>query len=199
MSLQVMDDEKRMLAKKYAGKQICHMDEKEISLWPKALLLKIHIITGWVIPGTELLNILVDQFQKKLVEDYGNLNTEEIEYAFRRSGTTIKDWGKEMNLNLIDQVLIPYLNERMQVSAKEEKLKHPPEQVIYTDEEIHNQRRGHLEMCYQVLRRGKMPIIFPYYAEVLVQDGFIEKPEDMDQFFSDCLGKGIENLYVKEN
>lgn len=194
-----MDDEKRMIEKKYAAKQICHMDEKEISLWPKALLLKIHIITGWVIPATELLNILVDQFQKKLIEDYGNLNTEEIEYAFRRSGTTIKDWGKEMNLNLIDQVLIPYLNERMQVSAKEEKIKHPPEQKIYTDEEIMNQRRGHLEMCYQVLRRGKVPIIFPYYAEVLVTDGFIEKQEDMDQFFSESLGKGIENLYVKEN
>ena len=199
MRLGVMDDEQWMLQKKYAAKQIGLMDEKEMSLWPKALLLKIHVITGWVIPATELLNILVDQFQKKLLEDYWNLNTEEIEYAFRRSGTTIKDWGKEMNLNLIDQVLIPYLQERIEASQNEEKRKRPPEQKIYTDAEIRNQRRGHLETAYQVMRIGRMPLIFPYYADVLIQDGFIEKSEDMDQFFSDCLEKGIENLYIKEN
>lgn len=174
------------------------MNDSELSVWPKALLLKIHVITGWVIPTTDLLNILIDQFQKKLVEDYGNLNTEEIEYAFRRSGTIIKDWGKEMNLNLIDQVLIPYLGQRIEASAVEEKRKTPPEQKIYSDEDILNQRRGQLETCYQVMRSGKMPIIFPYYAEVLIKDGFITSVEDMDQFFTDRLNRGVEMLYVKQ-
>jgi len=195
----VPDEESLMIQKKYAAPQICQMNAQELIVWPKALLLKIHIITGWVIPSGDLLNILVDQFQKKLIEDYGNLNTEEIEYAFRKSGTVIKDWGKEMNLNLIDQVLIPYLQQRIEVSANEEKRSKPPVQKIYTDEEIMDQRRGHIEMAYQVIRSGKTPLIFGYYAEVLVHDGFIKTPEDMDQFFVDRLNGGFENIYIKEH
>jgi uncharacterized protein (DUF433 family) len=46
--------------------------------------MKIHVITGWVIPVTsELYTILKDQFQKKITEDYGELNPDEIEFAFR--------------------------------------------------------------------------------------------------------------------
>lgn len=200
MSLATQDEEDRIIQKKYAAKQIRHMNDQELSLWPKALLLKIHVITGWVIPATDLLNILMDQFQKKLIEDYGNLNTEEIEYAFRKSGTIIKDWGKEMNLNLIDQVLIPYLTERVEASRNEEKKKDPPVQKIYTYEEIMNQRRGHVELAFQAMRKGYIPIMHVYFPEVLHMDGFIPRSTDesMSEFFVEQLGKGTENIYVKE-
>lgn len=176
------------------------MNEQELSLWPKALLLKIHVITGWVIPASDLLNILIDQFQKKLIEDYGNLNTEEIEYAFRKSGTIIKDWGKEMNLNLIDQVLIPYLQDRVEASTNEEKRKSPPVQKIYTDEEITNQRRGHIEAAYQAMRSGYLPIMHIYFPEVLHLDGLISRATDeaMTEFFVNWLNDGKQNIYIKD-
>lgn len=199
-SLAVLDEENVIIQKKYAAKQIRQMNDQELSLWPKALLLKIHVITGWVIPASDLLNILIDQFQKKLIEDYGNLNTEEVEYAFRKSGTVIKDWGKEMNLNLIDQVLIPYLQERIEASANEEKGKHPPVQKIMTEEEITNERRGHIESAFQAMKDGRLPIMHIYFPEVLHMDGLIPaaNEEAMTEFFVEALGKGRENIYIKE-
>ena len=89
------------------------MDPEQLVLHAQALLLKIHVITGWRIPENEtLLTVLQDQFYKKLIEDYANVNVQEIEYAFRRFGTAIKDWGKDVNLNLIDTVMVQYLAER---------------------------------------------------------------------------------------
>lgn len=109
-----------MLELKYKSQRIGEMMAADCLKWTKALLIKIHVITGWVIPDNELLNVLIDQFQKKLNEDYPDMNPDEIEYAFRQYGTQTEDWGKGMNLNLIDKILIPYRNERFEVSLKEE-------------------------------------------------------------------------------
>lgn len=177
------------------------MDDQQKSLWGKALLLKIHVITGWVIPERdELLNILVDQFQKKLTEDYGNLNVDEIEYAFRKSGTTIRDWGKAMNLTLIDEVLIPYTKQRLYLSADEERKKaDPPPTKIYTDEELENLTRGDIEAFYQRLRNGRVPYSLPenYFKPILVKDGLMTNDQTLADFFTNRLGKNIENVYVK--
>lgn len=100
------------------------MSEKEIKIAAHAILLKIHVITGWVVPADEtFLDILLDQFKKKLAESYSNVNMDEIEYAFRVYGTEVKDWGKAMNLSLIDEVMIPYLDKRSEVSRIEEQKK----------------------------------------------------------------------------
>jgi len=164
-----------------------------------AILKRVHVITGWNLPNSEsYMNDLAEEFVIMVRDSFPTMNGNQIIDAFRKHGVGVTDWGKNMNLTLMAQVMGKYYYDVEQLSIIEEKNNSKVEQVIYTDEEIKNQRRGHLEMAYQVLRRGKMPIIFPYYAEVLVTDGFIEKPEDMDQFFSDCLGKGIENLYVKD-
>lgn len=96
------------------------MTPVERGLWAKGAIIKIHVITGWVVPSNELLNVLVDQFEKKMLEGYPTLNGDEFEYAFRTYGTTVKDWGKQMNLSLIDEVLIPYMEARRNVSAIEE-------------------------------------------------------------------------------
>jgi hypothetical protein len=130
MNLNLSREENEILEVKYKSKPIGNMTESEISKWGKALLVKIHVITGWVIPASEepgkeseLMNILVDQFQKKMKESYFNVNADEIEFAFRTYGTTVKDWGKNMNLALIDEVMIPYLEARMAVSRLEEQKK----------------------------------------------------------------------------
>lgn len=172
---------------------------KKLTTAAEILLLKIHVITGWVVPASKLLSILSDQFAKKLAEDYGMLNTEEIEYAFRKSGTTIQDWGKEMNLNLLDQVLLPYLNLRLAASATEEQIKRKPTtQRIFSDEEILNERRGDLEAAYQCMRNGRLPVMFDYFNDILIMDGFITEAAEQADFFVKALNENREALYVKE-
>lgn len=103
--------------------------------WTKSLIGKIAVITGWVVPLGYILNILVDQLEKKLVESYHNVNPDEVEFAFRERGTQLKDWGKEMNLALIDEVMIPYLENRIVVSRKEEQQRNRLAMLLESKEE----------------------------------------------------------------
>lgn len=96
------------------------MAPEDLELWADSLLLKIHAITGWTVPEDVLLTVFTDQFRKKITESYPNTNPDEIEYAFRNYGTAVQDWGKQMNLSLIDQVMIPYLARRAELSKLEE-------------------------------------------------------------------------------
>lgn len=196
----LQDQDKRMMELKYAAPRICDMDHNLQSMWAKSLLLKIHVITGWVIPDTDLLTILIDQFEKKLIENYGMLNVEEIEYAFRSSGTVVKDWGKSMNLALIDEVLIPYLNSRFELSATEERLKaEPPEQKLYNDQELDDQQRADIEAFYQRLLKGQIPYKIPeYFKPMLIKDGLMRPEEYVEHFLSHRLNNGFKNIYTKE-
>lgn len=110
---------------KYSGKGFGVMTEDERWFSAQTLLLKIHAITGWAIPTNEMMEILIDQFQRKLSEGYKNVNIQEVEYAFRNKGADVKDWGKAMNLSLFDEVMIPYLVHRADLSRTEESLKKP--------------------------------------------------------------------------
>lgn len=101
---------------------------EDLNTWASVLLVKINAITGWIIPD-ESLEILVDQFRKKLTESYANCNPDEVEYAFRNYGTGVKDWGKQMNLSLIDEVMVPYLERRFELSRVEEQKTKPIPQI----------------------------------------------------------------------
>lgn len=116
-------EENSILSVKYAALPIGKLKPLELVAVPKALLLKISTITGWVIPEDEFGDILVDQFRHLLTEKYSSCNPEEIEFAFRMFGTTVKDWGKQMHLALVDEVMIPYMNRRSEVSKHEESYK----------------------------------------------------------------------------
>ena len=191
------NEENKMIQLKYAARKICELTEHELSIRVKALLLKINVITGWVLPSNEaVMTVLKDQFYKKVIEDYSNLNTEEIEYAFRQAGTTTKDWGKELNLSMIDEVLIPYSVKRFEVSRKEEDKVPPPPQKIYTDQEILNQRRAEIEIAFQAMKRGYFPIIHKYFSEVLKEDGFIKEENEMTDFFVKSIAN-VEKLYER--
>lgn len=108
------------------------MAPDDVELWADALLLKIYAITGWTVPEGTMLTVFTDQFRKKIIESYANTNPDEIEYAFRNYGTTVKDWGKAMNLALIDEVMIPYLSRRAELSKVEEQktLPEPPAEPV---------------------------------------------------------------------
>lgn len=120
----LLPNENKVLELKYTGKQFDVMNENERWFAAQTLLLKIHAIKGWTIPASEMMDILIDQFQHKLKEGYKNVTVAEMEYAFRNS-TDIKDWGKALNLSLIDEVMLPYLENRFDLSQQEEKLKKP--------------------------------------------------------------------------
>jgi hypothetical protein len=185
------------LAKKYAAPRLATLNPVDLNTTCRVLLLKIHVITGWVIPANELMIILVDQFSKKLSESYGMLNVEEIEYAFRNQGTIIEDWGKEMNLNLLDKVLIPYLNQRLQVSQMEERKKDPPVQKFYTTQELDDLHRGDVEAFFQRCRSGVVPNGVPsYFKDILEKDGLL-KDESVEVYFTRKLGDGSLNIYTK--
>lgn len=131
-------EESKVLEVKYSGKTFGVMTEEERWFAAQTLLLKISAITGWTIPVSEMMDILIDQFQKKLQEGYRNTTIAEIEYAFRNRGMDVKDWGKALNLSLMDEIMIPYLSERAELSKVEEHLKTKPmieEKKQLTDEE----------------------------------------------------------------
>ncbi len=187
--------EQQIIRAKYSAKQIGLMDDNEKRRWGKSLLLKIHVITGWVIPESELMNILSDQFQKKLSESYADMNVEEIELSFRKGGTTVKDWGKAMNLALIDEVLIPYLEERKRLSHEVEEKGVPVVQKVYTDQELDNLHREDVENFYQRLRSGIVPEGIPtYFKDILEKDGLL-KEETLVDFFTRKINSGAGNIY----
>jgi hypothetical protein len=118
-----LQEESKVIEMKYAGKAFGKMTETERRLSSYQILIKIHAIRGWTIPASELMDILVSEFQKKLSESYANVNEEEMMYAFRNFEPDLKDWGKALNLSLIDEVMLPYLENRMELSKLEESLK----------------------------------------------------------------------------
>src|SRR5438105_6604094 len=114
-------EEYRICKLQYKEQPFARMSPENVKGHSTGLLIKISIITGWTIPEQkEIKTVLYDQFSKKLVEDYGSLNVQEIEYAVRNYGTTVKDWGKSINLSLIDQAIEPYLHKRAAIRKLEE-------------------------------------------------------------------------------
>lgn len=118
-----MPTEKKQLELKYASKRFGKMNDDELDIAATKALISICIITGWTPPPQEYEEIMVSQLAKKMAESYQNLNMEELEYAFRNKGLNIKDWGKVTNLALIDDVLMPFLDNRFDISAQEEKIR----------------------------------------------------------------------------
>jgi hypothetical protein len=194
------DEENRMIQLKYAAKKISEMSEGELRVWAKLFLLKINVITGWVLPMNEVVQtVLKDQFAKKLIEDYPSLNTEEIEYAFRHSGTSTEDWGKELNLNMVDKILWPYELKRRELSRLEERMQPPPPKKPYDPEEVLNQYRFEIETAFQAIRKGYKPIIHTYFGETLIQDGLMKEGANIHEFLTKAVNDpNRKNLYVHD-
>lgn len=119
----LMPEEKRILELKYSGKRFSQMQGAELQSTAKQTLLRIHVIAGWVMPPDELVLILIDEFTKKITESYGNVTMDEVCFAFREKSHSVKEWGKALNISLIDEVMIPYLEKRIEVSKIEEQKK----------------------------------------------------------------------------
>lgn len=189
--------ERDIIRVKYAALQFGKLSEQNLWVYAKAILLKIHVITGWTIPSDKMMDVLLDQFVKKLRESYPDVNPEEMEYAFRHYGTVVKDWGKNMNLSLIDEVMTTYLDDRYRISHEVEERKEPPPAITYTDEELDNFHRQWTEEFYQRIRRGLVEKVPDYSKSIMVKDGLIRNGGEADNFFVRALNSGMKNIYTK--
>jgi hypothetical protein len=206
-------EEGKVIELKYRGGQrFGHMGAPQVITAGKALLLKIHVITGWTIPEGDLMNILVDQFTKTLLEKYDDLNSSEIEYAFRSKGTAVEDWGKAMNLNLLDKVLTPYLNERFRISETERLLAYKKVHGEFSLDQLDYRRM--MEEDFQFFLSGKTLTTFPvHYYKTLVEDALVNPDDHLlfegatdDEKKDKCVlrlfeyfkAAGYKNLYVRE-
>lgn len=193
-------DEVAIIEKKYASKRICEMNPAEVLAKVIAVITRIHVITGWTIPDDkEYIRILAEELKEKLTEDFSQMNFDEIIHAFRSIGTGIKDWGKSMNIALVDEVLKEYAFKRFELSQQEEKLKVAPEQRIYTKIELTNIQRADIEAFYQRCLKGIIPPLeLPdYFKEVLVEDGLMKENDDLHGFFSLKINNGVKNIYER--
>ena len=153
------------------------MDFEEVDLWADALLLKINSITGWVLPESTMLTVFTDQFKKKISESYGNANPDEVEYAFRNYGTGVKDWGKQMNLSLIDEVMVPYLARRRELSQLEEQKTKPILSIEYSEDMSREAMLDWFDEVAAKIKGGKILIEFvpPMLYEFMDDNGNINK------------------------
>ncbi len=156
------------------------MSPDELRVSADAMIIKIYVITGWAIPADEFAEELARQFYKKMQEGYSNVNPDEIEYAFRTYGTTVKDWGKSMNLALIDEVMIPYLEQRREVSKIEEQKKQ--KQIEGPKETMSEETfQSWYDQTAADFKVGKITLEFlpPMLSDWLISKGEI----DHEQFF----------------
>jgi len=194
-------NEIEILNAKYSKPQICKLADTEIMGELLKILPRIHVITGWNLPNNEeYLKILAEELLLKFKADFSTMNFDEIVLAFRQNGIGVKDWGKNMNLELVSSVICAYLDERLQVSADEERVKAQPSQTIYTDEQLDNLHRADIENFYQRCRSGKVPPGIPsYFLPMLIKDGFMaEGSDDVTAFFVEKLNSNIQSLYKKQ-
>lgn len=115
--------EKTTLDLKYKSKRFSALSDFELGVNIKNLLLKITAMTGWTLPDGEILKALIEQMTLKFRESYGDINPDEFLFAFRQFGGSVKEFGKKINLSLIDEVIVQYKNHRFELSQMEERVK----------------------------------------------------------------------------
>lgn len=175
--------EKELIALKYKSRCFGELSREEISLVVKALLLRVNVITGWTLPeDVEFRSILYDQVGKKLVQDYHNVNSDEIEYAFRLRAHLVEDYGKGFTLAGFCKVVNPYLSER--ATASELEMAHKSRNA-WVDLRTSVDWRGQIEENYQHFILGSpfyQRDVHPFVYDQLEEDGFIERGAYKFQF-----------------
>lgn len=84
------------------------------------LLTRINAVTGWKLPEGDTLKALVNEFSAYLIDSCRNYNPNEIAYAVRAHGGEVTEWGKNLNILLIDECVGRYKNDRSEISTIEE-------------------------------------------------------------------------------
>lgn len=183
------------------------MSQDEIKISASKLILKINFITGWALrEDQESQQFFKEEFELKLVESYPTVNLDEMIFAFRNN-TTVKDWGKYMNLALIDEVMIPYLQQRREVSKieEQEKIKElpAPKDDPMTDEEFieMNFKTWQVLKNYGIISTRCYGILVKQYKINLVQAEKDEMYRQVEIFLKERMlqDQELKNLYNSMN
>lgn len=133
----------QILEVKYSAERIGDIDLLQLDKKVKVAMLRIHVITGWTIPIQEMMDVFIYEFRTLLLQEYADLNFEEILFGFRKYKHIVEDWGKEMNLKIIGTILDAYGEDRYDAGLLEERLKMEFDKPLlefkpkeYTDDEI---------------------------------------------------------------
>ena len=174
------------------------MNENEIIVGAELSLFDISVITGWVIPDHEVYKEkLITQLVLKLKESYHDMNFSEISYAMRKYCSEVEDYGKSVNLALIDKVVKKYKAERMVVSEIELSLT-KEKQVVYTAEQLDEAERENAQRAYERYLKGQELLSPEMNSGILIRDGYIRHESEVLRFFEFCQLNKIQNIYVHE-
>lgn len=174
------------------------MREGEILRMVDLMIFQIGVVTGWQLPDSQLYKDKIrEQLKRKCKESYSDLNFHEIEFAFRQYGSQVEDWGKAMNLSLIDKVINLYRADREVVSLIEEQ-KYKPVQKIFTQDELDNFSREDAQRQYGLFLRGYELINPELNKDILIKDGLIKEGETVIGFFASMAEKNKPAIYQRQ-
>ncbi len=128
LATRLVGSETTVIKLKYAQPPICAMAPEVGLTYVQGLVKRIHVITGWAIPELEEdRHILFSEMYNHLVETWPSFNAEEIAYSVRTYGPEIENWGKNINLVLLDKCIGKYYTHERQEASKREEQKKVPE------------------------------------------------------------------------
>lgn len=122
---------------KYSGPRLASIPEIDYSITCKSILAQICATTGWDMPQNPFMsNAVVSAFEAYCKEYLSDMTGDEILYSFRRFGLNTKDWGKAINLQLINDPIQSYREVRREISDIEDSIPCPdPHDYISGDED----------------------------------------------------------------
>lgn len=164
----------KFIERKYEAPAFGQLTDEQLNLTALKILLTVQAISGWQLPDKDILDILIIQLTLKLKESYPKVNIKEVEFAFRNY--SVKEYGKNFNLFIFDEVLEPYLRQRADAS-KQEETKQPkqlPMQEITKEEKLQDiaEYRERVDLNENTIH------LIPYYLhDWILELGLIEISE----------------------
>jgi hypothetical protein len=116
----LLPSEKLIVDMKYAMPRIGAMNGIDQSTHAAGLMIRIQAAMGWNLPDSDMtMTALTNEFRQYVIESCSDMTPEEVAYSIRTYGVGVKEWGKNLNLALIDQCVTEYRNERSRLSEVE--------------------------------------------------------------------------------
>jgi hypothetical protein len=163
------------------------MDDLEVVGTLQGLLFRVKVVTGWRLPELpEERRVLYSELALHLQQKWATFNQEEVMYAIRNfSGT---DWGKDVNVQLLDEALQHYADLRKELSKMEEQKSFKPVALLQGAVDW----KEVIEMDYQHFLAGQLNIhLMPHQAyDECVSIGYIAE-DTYEDFLEDSRNKLI--------
>jgi hypothetical protein len=132
------------------------MSKDQAETASKLILAMIKTLTGWSIPTGAALDLLKSLLASTLQKEYGSLTVKEIEIAFTRHSSKIKDYAKDINISLFNQVMDLYFMDRNEaVRIESDVYLKDVEAKVKSEEDVKNIARASVEESFEDYKTGK--------------------------------------------